>query len=154
MEIDKSYWDDKSEIPASLKEKEANLNYELGKLKYCTKRFFELKDKETSDEKDLVIEGLALHSRVLIDFFYPELTRQIPTDVTANQFIENWDGIKPKLTQTLFDAREKAHKQLAHLTTWRLKIERDRRKGWSSLVSDDLEKVIKVFDSARATSGE
>lgn len=96
-------------------------------------------------EMNLLVESVAVHSRTLINFFYPEGTKENSNDVTAKDFIKNWEDIKPKITQTLFDAKNKTDKQLAHLSIWRIKIEKDNRKGWNYEVFLDLKKVIKVF---------
>ena len=43
--------------------------------------------------------------------------------------------------------REKANKQLAHLSRWRIKLARDGLRDWEQYgeIAEDLEKVIKIF---------
>lgn len=60
---------------------------------------------------------------------------------------KEWVKIRPPITQILYDAREKANKQLAHLSLWRIKLERDGKKPWDTdSISKDIESVIKKFE--------
>jgi hypothetical protein len=141
------YWDDKDEIRASFQEKKNLFDYEVSMLNYCLKEFIYLNNEINQQKKNLIIEGLALHSRLLIDFFYPrENNSRRINDIKASDFVTNWDNVRPEIPQILFDAREKADKQLAHLTKWRLKIERDNKKEWNSQIVYELNNIISIFE--------
>lgn len=144
MAIDKTYWDERNKISASPRQKLDLVDYEIWMFLETCRRLSEL-PRPPQFEMNLLVESVAVHSRTLINFFYPEGTKEKPSDVTARDFIENWDDIKPGITQTLFDAKNKTDKQLAHLSTWRIKIEKDNKKGWEHEIYSDLEKVIEKF---------
>lgn len=146
MKLDKSYWEYKGEIDSSFEERKEIFYYEVDMFRYCSKKLFNPIGYIEQNENNLIVEGFALHSRVLIDFFYSEYTQKNPNDIIAEQFISNWNEIKPEITQTLYDTREKAHKQLAHLSSWRFKIEREGNKGWSIIILNDLEYLISLFE--------
>jgi hypothetical protein len=75
---------------------------------------------DVSRLKNVLVESFALHLRNVIDFLYDE--KHYPTDVIAEDFLEpgGWAGIRPPMTKTLEDARERANKEVAHLTTLRI----------------------------------
>ncbi len=110
--------------------------------------------------RNLLLESLAIHTRILIDFFYNDLflsenkkkktDRQDLNDIIAQDFMPkgmDWIQKRPELTPTLYDAREKANKQLAHLSRWRIKLDKDGGKDWDMYpkIKEDLEKVIEKF---------
>jgi len=146
MAINKSYWQCKKNIPISPKEKIDLLKYEVVDTFRSICRSFCNWGNLSQFDKNLLLESLAIHTRILVDFFYPK--RRFLNDIAAENFVKNWDDIRPELTQILYDAREKAHKQLAHLSTWRVKLKKDRRKPWDNKgIQQDMEEVIKVFES-------
>lgn len=146
MTIDKTYWNTDTEITASFKEKLDIVKYEIKMfLETCKK--LEAKSEMPEFEKNLLVESFATHSRLLINFFNPGCTIKRTSDVVCEDFIENWNNIKPEMTQVLFDAKNKADKQLAHISKWRIKIERDGKKGWSPEVARDIKILIKKFKS-------
>jgi len=149
MAINKSYWQHQGIIPATLKEKEKHLRYEIIDMLRNTCRSFCNWNVLSLFEKNLLVESLAVHARILVDFFY--FGRGNINDVIAQDFMprgKNWKKIRPKITQVLYDAKEKANKQLAHLSTWRVKIEKDGKKPWDyNNICVDIENVIAVFSS-------
>jgi len=63
-----------------------------------------------------LIETLVVHLRNVIEFLYSKKPR--PTDVTAADFCES--GVwQHRISETLKAARDRADKELAHLTTAR-----------------------------------
>ncbi len=87
-----------------------------------------------------LVEAFAIHVRVLIHFFY---SSPIKDDVVAEDFIENWEI--PNMTEILEVAKDRADKEVAHLTFARLKVTPDQ-KGWNFLeISNDLQAVINKF---------
>lgn len=65
-----------------------------------------------------MIEAFGIHLRNLIDFLYMDSPK--PTDVVAKDFCASWQTVRPTISQALNDARDRANKELAHLTTKRL----------------------------------
>ncbi|MFA6375848.1 MAG: hypothetical protein WCX69_00400 [Candidatus Paceibacterota bacterium] len=157
--MENNYWDFKDLIVTTRQEKEKLLAYEIWMFREtcaqitanCSSNQFEI---------NLLLESLSVHTRLLLDFFYNDLfykfgggkDRLNKNDIIAQDFLSNnsWIGERPKLTQTLRDAREKANKQLAHLSTWRIKIESDGKKSWEwAKIHEDMEKVIAKFESLK-----
>jgi len=156
-----NYWSYNELIDASDKDKERILKYEIDMFRETCSRLTSTPKPTTKVEQseyNLLVESLAIHARILVDFFYNDLflcknkkgfDRRNPNDIIAQDFMPqgtDWIRARPELTQTLYDAREKANKQLAHLNLWRIKLERDGKKGWDvSKISKDLENVIEKF---------
>jgi hypothetical protein len=66
-------------------------------------------------------ESFVLHLRNLISFFYSKPTK--PTDVVASDFFAKtgeWDSQRPPKSAKIEVALQRAHKELAHLTTKRI----------------------------------
>jgi hypothetical protein len=63
-----------------------------------------------------LLESCVLHFRNLVEFFFPP---QLPKDddVNAGDYVKDWG--RPQLSGVLRDARIRAHKEMAHLTTKR-----------------------------------
>jgi len=105
---------------------------------------------ESQFEKNILTESLAIHSRVLTNFFYGKVNREkYPNDLKAQDLLPNvnWEKERPNLTPTLEEAKNKADMQLAHLSLWRIKVKRDDKKSWRIFdkIEQDLEKVIEAF---------
>ena len=156
MEIDKSYWQDKKPIPVNPEEKKEHLKQEIDMFRETCKTYL----LPCSDwcVSNLLVESLAIHARILVDFFYNDFflsekkksDRRDINDIIAQDFIirEDWIKIRPPITQILYDAREKANKQLAHLSAWRVKLDKDEKKSWDRGIQQDIENVIKIFEKA------
>lgn len=144
-----NYWEDNSLITASDEEKKENLQYEIDMLRRTCKDLANSNPK-TIFQENLLAESLATHVRVLIDFFYDTKNLKYPNDLVAQDFLPkniSWDKIRPIKTKILEDAKNKADKQLAHLSTWRIKLKNDGRKAWHfPEILEDIEKVIKKFN--------
>jgi hypothetical protein len=68
-----------------------------------------------------LLEALVGHARVLINFLYPRSAQA--DDITAAHFFddpEQWEKIRPRLSERLDTMRKRANKELAHLTTRRI----------------------------------
>ena len=69
------------------------------------------------------VEAFAIHLRNLITFFYPT-PNQKPTDVYAQDYVlnrANWNSTgRPLIPPELEDARNRAHREVGHLTTLRI----------------------------------
>lgn len=90
-----------------------------------------------------LLESAVLHLRNLVDFFYPGKVRN--DDVIAMDYAANWDCQRPPLTPALRDARERAHKELAHLTTQR-KAGSAPAKEWDfANITAELKPVLEAF---------
>lgn len=165
--METNYWEDKSLIFAQGEEKEKHLKYEIWMFRSTCDQHDLIgwgsipKTPTEQFHRNILVESLAVHTRLLVDFFYNDLFYKFSNkkdrlninDIIAQDFISGgiiWINERPELTQNLRDAREKANKQLAHLSTWRIKIERDGKKSWDwKGTAEDMEKVIAKFESLK-----
>jgi hypothetical protein len=78
---------------------------------------------------NVLIESFVVHLRNVIDFLY--LDRPKPTDVVAADFFDPsvWEGLRPAISATLESARVRANKEIAHLTTERMRAVLRKRAG-------------------------
>jgi len=150
--MDNNYWSYNELIPAMKEEKEEHLNYEIWMFYETCRRFINFDwNLLLQFEKNLLVESLSIHTRILVDFFYSD--RIDRNDIVAQDLLpkdKNWITIRPPLTQTLRDAKQKANKQLAHLSAWRIKIEKDGKKAWNiSGILRNMKEVIRKFEEAK-----
>jgi hypothetical protein len=96
------------------------------------------------------VESFAIHVRNLVDFLYPG-TNIKGDDVLADDYFPNGKrpSTFPALPHTLKVARERAHKQVSHLTTGRLGAN-DPGKGWTvpALVTETLKILVEFAKQA------
>jgi hypothetical protein len=96
------------------------------------------------------IESFGLHLRNLIEFFYPSANggKGRNNDVMATDFLSSQK--LPLITEKLKEARERANKELVHLTTAR-QFGIRATKTWRLDSLDDLKKILSEF--AEKTDG-
>ncbi len=106
-----------------------------------------------------MLESFSIHSRNLIDFFYPsEKITKSNTDISIIDYIDEKNlGKLPQISELLRIARIKANKQVAHLTTDRMtKYITDEEKGWdfkqiSIEISKLFNKMARYFDKSKVS---
>lgn len=94
-----------------------------------------------------LVESMAVHARNLIDFLY--LDGRDSTDVVAADFVSGtpWATIRPPETMLIKDAKRRANKEIAHLTTQRIPGA-PPEKDWDFRgLASDLRLVLKLFVS-------
>ncbi len=140
-------------INASNTEKERIFLYEVWMWRETCRRL--IQGSKPSFEQNLLIESLAVHTRILVDFFYMD-QKTHPDDLIAQDLFPkdiDWKKVRPLKTKMLEEAKKKANKQLAHLSLQRIELEKTRKKGWSvSDIFKDMENVIKTFMEQRKGS--
>ena len=130
----------------STKELEELLSYEIRMFKdtYKELAFFENFDQF---KRNLLIESLALHTRVLFDFFYCKQKHK--DDIIAQDLLQShtaWAKIRPQPPKILKEAKQKADKQLAHLSLARIKLKKDNKHGWNFYaINKEMDKTINLF---------
>lgn len=96
--------------------------------------------------KNALIESFAIHVRNLIAFFYHG--RVEADDVMAEHFVddpERWRRLLPPLSENLKRARERAHKEVAHLTTARI-AGAPPEKAWPALeLKEEMLIILRLF---------
>jgi hypothetical protein len=98
----------------------------------------------------MVVESFAIHLRNLITFLYPYSKRE--NDVCAEDFFINinaWNNLRPKISLTLEHAKDRADKEIGHLTTLR-QFGTPESKKWDVVsLTDEIFPTLKLFcDSA------
>jgi hypothetical protein len=149
--MDDQYWGDNTLIDATQEEKQEHLNYEIEMFRETCNQI-NIRPK-TLFENNLLFESLPAHIRVLINFFYNDKNEKYPNDLVAQDFLPvtvNWKDERPQMTALLKEAKNKADKQVAHLSLWRVKIERDGKKDcdWIN-IERDMGIVIKKFEKLK-----
>ena len=92
-----------------------------------------------------LLETFVLHVRAVSDFFYAE--RKKEDDVLAADFFPDgrWASLRPNETDLLKRARNRAHKEIVHLTYERLNVTPET-KPWPFLeIVRDVDSVLRVF---------
>lgn len=134
-------------ISATEAQKLEILDYEISMLREtCNKLNF---SQQTIFERNLLLESLAIHARLLIEFFYNDKRERYPNDLIAQDFLSNtidWKTQRPPKTELLKNAQFKADKQLAHMSLYRIEIAKNNSKGWDwKGINRDMENVINKF---------
>ncbi|EKE15675.1 MAG: hypothetical protein ACD_11C00115G0015 [uncultured bacterium] len=140
-----------TKIELNYEDKKRLLEYEIRMFRQTCEEFCGFSSK-SQFEKNLLIESLAIHSRVLIDFFYGEKKKGglYMNDLHAQDFMPDgveWKKERSSQPQLFVDIKDKADKQLAHLSAWRAEFQRNGQNGWSAnKILLEMEKVIQKFD--------
>jgi len=113
----------------ALQYSELHICYELDMLQWSTVALLNMNPDPGGNvpslifSKNALLETFAIHSRNLIDFLYPP-NKVRKTDVTIKDYINDKANLKiPECQKPLDEARTKANKQVAHLTTDRIDYE-------------------------------
>jgi hypothetical protein len=98
-----------------------------------------------------MIEAFVVHLRNLIEFLYIE--RPQTTDVVASDFCAAWQTLRPAISATLKNARARANKELAHLTTAR-QTGVPQSKQWEfSVLAGEIKSLLQLsVKHARSTA--
>jgi hypothetical protein len=96
---------------------------------------------------NIILESFTIHLRNVITFLYPTDSKK-PTDVCAYHFFSppnpgSWENICPVLSQSLENARKRAHKEIGHITTERITGGSDPAKQWDR--GELLSEVISIL---------
>jgi len=155
------YWDFNELIPATPEEIKKLFDYEAGMLKDTYDQLnlidWGAKDINVSEQfkRNLLLESFAIHMRVLIDFFYytkrkiKKGTMAEPLKYINDLIVSDLSSDSKKLdiakNKLLENAKNKADKQLAHLSRWRIKLEKDGLKGWECYknIYEELERLVR-----------
>ena len=130
-----------------------HLHYEVWMLQSTAKGLASGVFGKGNTVANAMLEAFALHLRVVVDFLYPRGRELKADDVLASDFFdspEQWCKVRDKhiikeSRKVLMDARDKADKQMAHLTYSRLKVTATEKNWYFVKVADEAQKAIKVF---------
>ena len=119
-----------------------HLMYELAML-WGTSRL--LGSSSSKVLNNSVVEGMALHARNLIDFFY---TAPQQDDVAATHFFSDphvWPRVRPACPTVLQEAKTRANKEISHLTYTRLLVTPDDKEWPVGAIIEALDAALDVF---------
>lgn len=119
--------------------------------------FFELEAKirgivegETEEPawavKQALLGSFALQARSLMDFLW-DTGRRRPDDGRAADFFAAgvWEGLRPPQEATLADVRERASREIAHITYHRTRVD-PGEKGWPApAIAGAIGRCLRVF---------
>lgn len=100
-----------------------------------------------------MLEAFVLHLRIVVDFLYPRGRGFKDSDVLAGDFFdspEQWCKVRDKnivkeSRKVLEEARDRADKEMVHLTYDRLKVSKEE-KGWQFVkIGNEAGRAVKVF---------
>lgn len=94
----------------------------------------------------MIVESFAIHLRNLISFLYPYAKRE--NDVCAEDFFNDlnaWQNVLPKMSPALEHAKNRADKEVGHLTTLRQFGTPESKKWDVTLLIDEVMPILKLF---------
>ncbi len=126
-----------------------HLRYELWMFLRLGQYFPQIPDPQNEQEvvvANALVEAFVVHLRNLIGFLYPDKIASL--DVIAADFFldaDIWEQIRPQISRTLQEARDRAHREIAHLTTARI-FGKPPKKVWpvSGLIAE-VKVLMKLF---------
>jgi hypothetical protein len=125
-----------------------HVRYEWNMFEYCLQTLAS-GVHQAGDQKlyNSVLTAFTIHTRNLLDFFYPSKNIKAD-DIVAGDYFDNvadWERLSPEVSETLRDSREQVNKLSAHLTYSRVNwVEQERWWMWVDIYNDLL-KVYQAF---------
>jgi len=123
-----------------------HLHYEYSMLKYLTVDLTSGGVRK-AHIYNAMLESFITHLRVLHDFFYFDAARR-PDDTLATDFFdspEEWIDIRPDPSTVLKEAKERANKEVAHLTYARISQIRGEGVWKYRELEAEVTRIFKVF---------
>jgi hypothetical protein len=96
--------------------------------------------------RNTLVEGFVLHFRNIVDFLFPPVNPQ-PTDICADDFCQPgaWSHNISTISQVLAEARRRANKEIAHLTSNRSDLN-DSNRPWNlNQLSQETTQTLRLF---------
>lgn len=139
--------------PQELQEVSNHLRYEVEMLMSTAKGLASGVFGWKNTVANAMLEAFVLHLRVVVDFLYPRGRGLRDNDVLAWDFFdsaEQWCKIRDKhiskeSKKVLEDGRDRADKEMMHLTYGRLKVTPEEKIWLYGKIGDEAWKAIKVF---------
>jgi hypothetical protein len=100
----------------------------------------------SDDEMEVssLLESFLLHSRVLLDFFYYQNTRE-KDDLRAGDFLDHWGTRSRSECQYLHVSYQRLNKSLAHLTLKRIEYATTGKEWDIHAIYAEIKKVAEEF---------
>jgi hypothetical protein len=132
-----------------------HLAYEVDMLFYAT---FSRRVELLSDDPPLLrffrnaaVEAFATHLRGLVGFLFPDEYRPQRDDVTARQYVRatggqpGWEDQRGPLSPTLRSAKDRADKEVSHLTNRRLPSTSPGKEWPMEALANELRELLLKF---------
>ena len=132
--------------------------YSAEHLRYEMQMFFataqilsrmSLSDNSSDLEKicsNAYMESFVIHLRNLSEFLYPKRSKK--NSVIAEDFFTNpmdWKRLRPKESKVLQHARERSHRELAHLTSDRLNVTPSAKQWAFIALATEIKCLLETF---------
>lgn len=94
-----------------------------------------------------LLESWVVHLRALLDFAYPAQSAK-PDDIVAVDFFDdpsNWEAVRPAMSTLLILGRERANKEIVHLSYKRIGITPEDKQWQFVELSAEIEKLMTAF---------
>lgn len=136
-----------------LREVSNHLHYEVAMLQSSARGLASGVFGWQNTAANALLEAFVFHLRVVVDFLYPRGRGLNVDDVLASDFFDSaieWCKIRDqhigkKSRKVLEDARNRADKEMAHLTYSRLKVTPIEKNWYFVKIENEARTAIKVF---------
>jgi hypothetical protein len=94
-----------------------------------------------------LIESFVIHVRCVLDFLYAPKNRR-DDDVIAQDYFDDpteWENLRPPMSANLEKARDRAGKEMAHLTYARLDVTPEAKPWRFVELTNEISDVLGVF---------
>lgn len=97
-----------------------------------------------------LLESFVIHFRALLDFFHPPANAK-SDDVLATDFFADpneWERVRPPLSDVLKRGRARAHKEIAHLTYARQDVTPETKPWPFAQIANEIGSLMQLFRAA------
>ncbi len=133
--------------PEDLRAMSDHVLYEMDMLFYCVEQFGPEHVPATATQwQAALLESWGVHARNLTDFLYrPD--RWLHDDAFADQYFGEgeWNRMCPEMPESLTKLKDRANKELVHLTYARLLVTDDLKPWELSRLTNDLVPSLQLF---------
>ena len=91
-----------------------------------------------------LFESLAIHARSLVHFAYPE-SPVYPNDILAEDYIPEWETVRPPMAPALSNVKGRVATEFAHLSYRRIPLTEGAMKWPVSEIANGLLDVMRAF---------
>ena len=98
---------------------------------------------ESDITKNALLESFAIHARSLFAFYFGG--RRYCSDVIAQDYVDDWNTVRPGISPILNDVKSRTDKEIVHLTTERMPGIQ-LLKNWNyGDISHEFHNVTRIF---------
>jgi hypothetical protein len=130
-----------------LREASGHLNYEVGMLMSLANGIASGIAGHGTTISNALIESFVVHLRCVLDFLYAPKNRR-DDDVIAEDYFDDpavWDNLRPPISAKLGNARDRAGKEMAHLTYARLDVTPEAKLWPFVELTNEISEILNIF---------